>query len=351
MDDLGEILAEQVRAAARDGTPLTICGGGSKDFLGRLTQGEALDVTGHRGVVSYEPTELVITARAGTPLAELEQALAESGQMLPFEPPHFGPEATIGGAVASGLSGPRRPYAGSARDHVLGTRLLNGRGENLRFGGQVMKNVAGYDVSRLMCGAMGTLGVLLEISLKVLPRPAVERTLVFELDEREAIERVNAWAGAPVPLSGAFHAQGRLHVRLSGTANGVESVVAELGGRELDGPDPWADLREHRLAFFRGESPLWRLSVPPATAPLELPGETLVDWGGAQRWLRGDADPEKVRAAASTAGGHATAFRGGERTGHVFAPLGGKLLELHQGLKSAFDPAGILNHGRMYEGL
>ena len=226
--DWTESLCARVRSAADAGTPLAVTGGGSKDFFGRITQAEPFDVSGHRGIVSYEPTELVLSARGGTPLAEVHAALSEHGQMLAFEPPAFGETATLGGTIATGLSGPARPYAGAARDFVLGTRVLNGKGEALRFGGEVMKNVAGYDVSRLMTGACGTLGVLLEVSLKVLPRPAEVRTVAFETSAREAIERCNAWAARPFPVTGACHDGKRLHVRLAGTARGVAAR----------GPDP-----------------------------------------------------------------------------------------------------------------
>ncbi len=248
--DASTELGERVQRAAGQGTPLDIVAGGSKGFLGRITQSETLDVSAHRGILSYEPSELVLTARAGTPLAEIEDALAVSGQMLAFEPPHFGPSATLGGTVAGALSGPRRPYAGAARDFVLGVKILSGEGRPLSFGGQVMKNVAGYDVSRLMVGAMGTLGVLLEISLKVLPRPARDATVTFAMDAPAAIEAMNAWAGKPLPLSGAYHDEDRLHVRLSGTAGGVDRAIERLGGEAGDGSERWRALREHTLAFL-----------------------------------------------------------------------------------------------------
>lgn len=350
-NDLSAELKARVDSALAERKPLSIVAGGSKHFLGRATQAEDFDVSGHRGIVSYEPSELVVTVRSGTPLAELEQVLADSGQYLPFEPPHFGSAATIGGTIACGLSGPRRPYAGSARDFVLGTRVINGRGESLAFGGQVMKNVAGYDVSRLMTGAMGTLGLLLDISMKVLPRPAASDTRIFELDLAAAIQRVNEWAGKPVPLSGACHDGERLYVRLSGTPGGVRTAVARLGGEARDGDRFWQDLREHRLPFFKHEAPVWRISVPAGTPPLALPGETIADWGGALRWLRSDADADSIRSVAASAGGHAMLFRGGDRRGQVYHPLTPELLKLHRRLKSAFDPEGIFNPGRMYEGI
>ena len=375
--DLTEHLSAQVRGAADGGTPLAITGGGTKDFLGRITQAERFDVSAHRGIVTCEPTELVLSARGGTPLAEVRAVLAEKGQTLAFEPPAFGEAATIGGAVAAGLSGPARPYAGAARDFVLGTRVLNGRGEVLRFGGEVMKNVAGYDVSRLMTGAFGTLGVLLEVSLKVLPRPARTRTLAFEAGAEEAIALCNAWAAKPLPITGACHHGERLRVRLAGTAGGVAAATAALGGEAIDdeaaggeaaggetvdggaiggdstdGEAFWTALREQALPFFtRDGPPLWRVSVPPGAAALDVAGDCLIDWGGALRWLRTDAPAAEVRAAADRAGGHATLFRGGDRTGTVFHPPAPAVLKLHQRIKAAFDPAGILNPGRMYEGI
>jgi glycolate oxidase FAD binding subunit len=350
-NDASAEFEERLLRAAAEGTPLDIVGGGSKSFLGRITQSEPFDVSAHRGVVSYEPTELVITARAGTPLSEIEMLLGESGQMLAFEPPRFDAAATLGGTVASALSGPRRPYAGSVRDFVLGITLMNGEGRTLRFGGQVMKNVAGYDVSRLMVGAMGTLGVLLEVSLKVLPLAAQTTTLGFSLDGAGAIEQMNALAAKPVPLSGAYYDGERLYLRLSGTPGGVAKAVERLGGDVMEDTSRWHDLREQRLEHFHTQVPMWRLSVPPATPPLTLPGETLMDWGGALRWLRSEAPGEEIRAAVTKVGGHATLYRNGDRQGEVYQPLSRALLSLHQRLKASFDPKGILNRGRMYKDL
>jgi len=350
-NDASDELEERLLRAAAEGTRLDIVGGGSKSFLGRITQSEPFDVSAHRGVVSYEPTELVITARAGTPLAEVEALLADGGQMLAFEPPHFGARATLGGSVAGALSGPRRPYAGAARDFVLGVKMLSGEGRTLTFGGQVMKNVAGYDVSRLMVGAMGTLGVLLEISLKVLPLPAQTTTLGFSLDAAAAIERMNAWAAKPVPLSGAYHDKDRLFIRLSGTARGVAQAVERLGGDVVEDGRRWHELREHKLEHFDTAKALWRLSVPPATPPIALPGETLIDWGGALRWLKSECQGEEIRAAVSKVGGHAMLYREGDRAGEVYHPLSEPLMKLHQRLKASFDPKGILNRGRIYSEL
>ncbi len=337
-------IIDQIRTAAEARRPLDIRGGGSKaGILGRAATGEALDITGHRGIVTYRPSELVLTARAGTPLTEIEAALAENDQALSFEPPHFGTGATLGGTLACNLSGPARPWGGSFRDMVLGVRLINGKGEYLRFGGQVMKNVAGYDLSRLQAGALGTLGVVGEISLKVLPAPRSTLTLTEAVDQAGAIRRMNELAGRPVPLSAAAWVDGRLYLRFSGP------VPAELaGGKVLDGSDAfWADLREQRLAFFAGDEPLWRLSVASTAPPLLNGAATLIDWGGSQRWIRG-GDLATMAAAASAAGGHATLFKGGDRTAEVRQSPPPALAALHQRLKASFDPAGIFNPGRLY---
>ena len=347
--DLTGRLQERVAAAFAAGEPLCIVGGNSKSFLGRTPRGEALEVAGHRGLVNYQPAELVITARAGTPLSDIEVALADHRQMLPFEPPYFGGNATLGGTVACGLSGPRRPYAGAVRDFVLGMKIINGRGEVLHFGGEVMKNVAGFDVSRLMAGAMGTLGVMLEISLKVLPRPAHEITLAQEWSAVDAVEVMNDWAGRSLPLSASCYDGDRLYVRLSGTRTAVASAKRHIGGEALkEAALFWENLREQHHGFFGGVSPLWRLAVPPATPPLTLPGKWLLEWGGAQRWLRSNADAAAVRRSVLQAGGHATLFRGGDRDGERFQPLPQGLQDIHLRLKQAFDPKGVLNPGRMY---
>ncbi|MBI5461080.1 MAG: glycolate oxidase subunit GlcE [Gammaproteobacteria bacterium] len=342
-------IVEQVRAAAARNSALAICAGGSKDFLGRRTQGTPLDVSDLRGIVHYEPTELVITARAGTPLAEIEATLAERGQMLGFEPPHFGPTATLGGTIACGLSGPARPFRGAARDFVLGAKIVNAKGEMLSFGGEVMKNVAGYDVSRLLCGAYGTLGVVLEISLKVLPRPASEITLALELDEGDACARMRDWQRAPLPLSGLCYAGNRLYVRLSGAEQAVGAARRRLGGEvDMRGAAFWEQLREQRGAFFDGGGELWRLSVPPTTHALAVTGQQLIDWGGALRWFKTAQDATRVFAAARAAGGHAMRFRGAADAQQIFQPLPAPLLALHRRLKQAFDPHGMFNPGRMY---
>ena len=343
-NDTSNHLAETVRNAAAARTPLAIHGSSSKRFLTGDIKGTPLDVTAHRGIVSYEPTELVITARAGTPLREIESALADKNQMLAFEPPHFGPGATLGGTIACNLSGPRRPYAGSARDFILGTKIINGKGEILKFGGQVMKNVAGYDVSRLMAGSRGTLGVILEVSLKVLPKPAQEITLTFEINAREAIAKMNAWAGQPLPLSAAAHSGETLYIRLSGSEAGVRAARTKLGGEPLaKGVAVWEELREHQRSFFKTETPLWRLSVPPAAAPINLPGKWLLDWGGAQRWLIANAAEDEIDHAAEIAGGYAMRFRDANRSGNPLTHRAQFLAKIAGNLKQAFDPSNVFN--------
>lgn len=343
-------LTQRVAQAAARKTALRIRGGGTKDFYGGEGKGDVLDVAEYSGIVAYEPKELVLTVRAGTRLAEVEAQLAAERQMLAFEPPHFSDTATIGGAVAAGLSGPRRAYAGSLRDFVLGTRIVNGKGEDLSFGGRVIKNVAGYDVSRLMAGALGTLGIITEVSFKVLPRPVAEITLAFELDQAGAIVQANQWAGQPLPLSATAWQDGVLRVRLSGAETAVQAARARLGGEPFaDGAAYWRDLREQRLPFFRAGVALWRLSLPQTVEPLELAHPQLIEWGGGVRWVSADLDPLTIRSTTERVGGHATLFRGGDKSAGAFHPLKPAILKIHRRLKDAFDPAGILNPGRMYD--
>jgi glycolate oxidase FAD binding subunit len=348
LHNLREQFSEAIKQAGARRRGLRIRGSGSKDFYGGIPKGEVLDTTRYVGIVDYAPEELVLTARVGTPLAELEAALAEQGQMLPFEPPHFGPRATLGGCVATGLSGPRRPYQGAVRDFVLGVAIVDGRGDVLRFGGQVMKNVAGYDVSRLMTGSLGTLGLILEVSLKVLPKPPSEVTLQFEMDETHAVETMNRWAGQPWPISATCYHDHVLTLRLSGAGTAVNAAREKLGGQLLTaGEDFWRGLREQTSNFFRDAATLWRISLP-STSLLDLPGKQLIEWGGAQRWVFTDAEPPMVRAAAEKTGGQATLFRGAKKTKLVFHPMSKALMELHKGVKRTFDPNGIFNPGRMY---
>lgn len=347
---MSEQFIERIRTASG---PLCIRGAGSKDFYGNAPRGEVLDTRGHAGIVAYEPTELFVTARCGTPLAEIEAALAARGQYLPFEPPRFAPDSTVGGVVAAGLSGPRRASAGSLRDYVLGVRLLDGAARELVFGGQVMKNVAGYDVSRLIAGSLGTLGLILDVSLKVLPRPAAEATLRFEMKQAEALDQLNRWAGQPLPIVASAWEAGVLMLRLAGARAAVEAAELKLGGAKVGAGDTatWDALRDQTAPFFAGDVPLWRLSVPSVAPVIDLPGATLIEWGGAQRWLRSDAPAATVRAAVAAVGGHATLYRAPaglkDKTG-AFAPPPAPLMALHRRLKAAFDPRGIFNPGRLY---
>ena len=340
-NDTSQQLAEAVKAAARNRTPLAITGGGTKRFYAGAPIGEKLDITAHRGIVNYEPTELIITARAGTRLSEIEATLSEKNQMLGFEPPWFGEAATLGGTIACGFSGPRRPYSGSARDFVLGSRIINGQGEILHFGGEVMKNVAGYDVSRLMVGALGTLGALLEISLKVLPQPARETTLCFDMTADKAVHLMNQLGGQPLPLSAACHVGETLYIRISGTELGVRAAQTKLGGRVLEkDAEFWRGVREQQHGFFHGDVPLWRLSVPSAAPLIDLRGRWFLDWGGAQRWLKSEAPFSEIRAAAQGIGGYATLFRGPRIR---VTPSTSVVARLQRNLRQAFNPGDVLN--------
>ncbi|MES2934378.1 MAG: glycolate oxidase subunit GlcE [Pseudomonadota bacterium] len=344
---------ERIIAASANRTALCIRGSGSKDWYGQVPMGEPFDTRAYSGIVAYDPTELVITARCGTPLAEIESALDEQNQMLAFEPAHFGSGCTIGGAVASGLSGPRRAAVGALRDFVLGAVLMDGRGDVLSFGGQVMKNVAGYDVSRLLAGSLGVLGLILEVSLKVLPKPFAETSLCFDMDQHEAIRHLNEWGGQPLPVSASVWHDGQLTLRLSGADAAVKSAQHKLGGDAMaDGAQFWQAIRDQRHAFFtrnnRANAGLWRLSLPSVSPPLTLEAAQLIEWGGAQRWLYSDADAASIRAAAQAAGGHATLFRGGDKNVGVFHPLAPAVARIHRNLKTAFDPAGIFNPARMF---
>ena len=346
-----EDFQERIRDAAARRAPLCLRGGGTKDFYGHELRGELLDTRAYAGIVSYEPTELVITARCGTPLREVEQTLAASGQWLPFEPPHFGEAATFGGCLAAGLSGPRRAAVGPVRDFVLGARIIDGRGRALSFGGQVMKNVAGYDVARLVAGSLGTLALIAEASVKVLPRPAAERTVRLELDEERALAAMNRWAAEPLPISATAWQAGRLAVRLSGAAAAVRSAAGRIGGEPLEAAAAerfWRDLREHADAFFAGAEPLWRIAVPSTTPALGLGGRQLIEWGGGLRWLKREGNPGALRQAVAAAGGHATLFRAADKSAGVFSPLEPVVARLHRELKAAFDPERVLNPGRMY---
>ena len=340
-------LAEAVRAAKVAATPLKIAGGGTRDFLGRRVVGQVLSVSGHRGIVDYDPAELVITARAGTPLSEIETALDAERQMLAFEPPRFGMAGTLGGMVATGLSGPRRPFTGAVRDFVLGARVLNGHGEALRFGGTVFKNVAGFDAFRLMAGAYGGLGVLLDISLRVVPKPRLEQALAFDMPGAAARAWVTDLMRKPVPLSGAFHDGTRLHLRLSGGEAGVTATARALGG-ETEDLAVWTRVRDLTHPAQVGKPVLWRIVLPQTSA---RPDVLHAPWdqGGGVTWLQADHVDPAIWEIAKAHGGHATLFRGGGD--NIFQPLEPAIFSLLQRLKAALDPAAILNPGRMYEGL
>ncbi len=354
-----ERLAETVKAAAAGSRPLCIRGGGTKDFYGRAMVGEVLDTRLLAGIVAYEPTELVITVQGGTLLADVEAVLATAGQMLPFEPPHFAAGATIGGVVAAGLAGPRRAatngYYGAVRDFVLGVKLVDGRGDVLSFGGQVMKNVAGYDVSRMIAGSLGTLGVIAEVSLKVLPQPVATRTLRLTIrDAAQAIEKLNLWGGLPMPLTASAYCDGDLSLRLEGAQAAVDAAARKLGGERIEAAQAalfWARVRDHKDPFFDASPALWRISLPSTAIPLALSGAQLIEWGGALRWLASDAPATLIRKAALQAGGHATLFRASDEArslAGVFTPLDPVLARIHAKLKATFDPQGVFNRGRMY---
>lgn len=342
--DASSALLDQVNEALANATPLKIQGGNSKAFLGREVAGEVLDTRVHRGIVRYEPTELVVSVRTGTPLRELLDVLDAAGQMLPCEPPAFDDSATVGGMIASGLSGPRRPWSGSVRDFVLGTRVITGLGQHLRFGGEVMKNVAGYDLSRLLTGSFGCLGVLTEVSLKVLPKPRQCLSIRLDLNCARALTRLAEWGQQPLPISGACHDGQSLFLRLEGGEGSVTAAHQRLGGEPLDSVF-WRDLNEHRLAFFDEGLPLWRLSLPNDLGPQDWPGQQLIDWAGAQRWLK--SDHEQIQLLAQELGGHATCFTHGA-SDTPFQPLVPALLRYHRQLKAQLDPQGLFNPGRMY---
>ena len=361
-------IVERIKTAAAASTLLRIRGGGTKDFYGQSLQGDILDTTGLNGITSYEPSELVVTVKAGTPLAELEAALAEKSQCLPFEPPHFKAGTTVGGMVAAGLSGPSRASGGGVKDFILGVNMVNGKGEELRFGGTVMKNVAGYDVSRLMAGSMGTLGLITEVSIKVLPVAPAEATLKFECSQTKAINKLNAWGAQPLPLNASCWIQeagkGALYVRLRGAVAAVKAAISRMGGELQTAKSgnatvaaDWQALRHQNMDFFKlqdGEC-LWRLSVPDTTPDLQLGNDanTLVEWHGAQRWVKSPySEVATIRSTVNTTGGNAILFIAAKAINTpaiaVFSPLKAPLDRIHRDLKRQFDPAGIFNRGRMF---
>lgn len=348
--DLEPELTTQVAAVAAAGGALRLEGGNSKAFYGEPVEGLAIEVGGHSGIIDYDPAELVITLRAGCRLSEVENLLAGERQMFGFEPPAFGENATIGGTLATALAGPRRAFAGGVRDFVLGIRLIDGRGEALSFGGRVIKNVAGFDLSRLLVGSLGTLGVILEASIRVVPVPETEVTLAFEHANVDAhIHWINSLGSKPWPISASCWHAGTSRLRLSGSEQGVNQAATELGGDAL--AFDWSALREQTDDFFAGDEPLTRVALPPTTADLGVGAPQLIEWGGAQRWLRGAIDLAALREQAAALGGNVCAFRGHAPGTGVFQPLPEAQLRLQRNLKSGFDPAGIFNPGRLYPGL
>jgi len=347
-NDISTQLQQQVQFAIETATPLSIRGGNSKAFYGRKPIGTPLNLSNHCGIINYEPTELVITARAGTPLKQIENTLSSENQMLAFEPPAFAESATLGGTIACNFSGPRRAYSGAARDFVLGCKLLNGKAEILQFGGEVMKNVAGYDVSRLMVGALGTLGALLEISLKVLPKPETELTLVQELSTEAALKRLHEWGLKPLPISASCIYDKQLFIRLSGSAGAVAAGQKTISGETMNNVF-WQQLKEQQLPFFNTTTPLWRLSLSSDTPQITEGGQCLSEWGGALRWLKTDTEAAIIRQIAANYAGHATLFRGEHN--EIFHPLSKGMMRIQQQLKQAFDPNKIFNPGRLYQKL
>ena len=354
MADVSEGLRKQILNARKKDQKLNIVGGGSKNFMGRAADRHAdtLSLAEHTGIVEYHPVELIMTVRAGTRITDIEAALSEEGQCLHFEPPCFGDGSTLGGTLACNLSGPARPWSGSVRDQVLGIRLLNGKGEHLRFGGQVMKNVAGYDVSRLQAGALGTLGAITEISLKVMPRPAASMTLVQDMAMDDVIRYMNQRAGESKPITGAAWVDGKVYLRLSGARSAVEATAEKWSGEVMEqGEAFWQQLQHLQHDFFTGDGPLWRFSIGSTAANPELDGPWLIDWAGSQRWYRGEADSARMESMARSAGGQVSLFRGGDRTDEVMHYQPEALQTIQKRLKESFDPDGLFNPGRLYSWL
>jgi glycolate oxidase FAD binding subunit len=348
--NIEEELSTQIASVAATGGQIEIIGGGSKRFYGESMEALPIDVSAHSGVIDYDPAELVITLRAGCKLGEIEALLAESRQMFGFEPPYFGADATIGGMVASGLTGPRRAYAGSIRDFVLGAKILDGRGKILQFGGRVIKNVAGFDVSRLMVGSLGTLGIILEVSIRVVPMVETEVTLAYEhAGADEHLGWINALGSRPYPISASAWVNGQSLLRLSGSEQGVSHAVAQLGGAAVE--SRWQEFREQSHDFFDPTQALTRISLPPASTGYQTDTPQLIEWGGAQRWLIGEVDIGALRDEARGKGVSVCAFKRHGAEVPVFQPLPVAMLKLQRSIKSSFDPAGIFNSGRIYPGL
>ena len=371
------LFREQILNAVQNKTVLSIEGGGTKSWYGNPNNFSKLDTRTYSGILEYQPEELVITACAGTPLKEIEVALKEKNQVLAFEPPHFGENATFGGAIAAGLSGPGRITVGNFRDFVLGARILDGKGQDLSFGGKVMKNVAGYDVSRLLPGSLGTLALLLEASVKVLPKPAASVTLRCQISQEKALKVLNEWAGQPLPLSASCWigsskgGDGELTIRLAGAAAAVQAAVPLISSlvmavevnKEI-AENFWGNLREQKLSAFNNlgaDHTLYRLALPAASGPVTINGaadEVILEWHGQQRWVQAPGDEATftaIKAIANSHGGHVTRFRQGtnvdpsyQRFTLLSEQAHSKALEaVQERLRSSFDPAGVFATKRL----
>jgi glycolate oxidase FAD binding subunit len=365
MHSVISLFKEQIQSAITNQQSINIRGGNTKHWYGDVPHGVTLDARAYQGILDYQPEELVITVCAGTPLKEVESSLAEKKQYFAFDPPCFGSEATIGGMIASGIAGPGRGQYGGLRDYVLGTKIMDGRGQVLSFGGKVMKNVAGYDVSRLLPGSLGTLSLLLEVSIKVLPQPAKTQTLKFEIDQAQAIIQMNTWASQPLPLSASAWIGnsngGELWVRLAGANAAVEAGISKMNQLIKSQLIPveeaslfWQSVKEQEHSFFKeSNEPLWRFAINPLSPPLPFENQTLLEWYGGQRWIKGHLSAPHARQIAHQHGGHATLFRGAKLEGESvftplsFNPLTAPLEVVQQRIRQTFDPHSVFKTGRM----
>lgn len=354
MTDFIDQICDRVAKAASKKNPIRIVGGGTKNFYGGPLEGDTLDLHKWSGIISYEPTELVMSVKAGTPLHEVEEALAEQGQELAFEPPRFGKNSTIGGTIISGLSGPARLAKGPVKDYLLGCTLIDGRGQLLHFGGTVMKNVAGYDVSRVLPGSMGTLGLAVDLSIKVMPKAIAQTTIQLEMNMNEAIRQVNEWLSTPLPINASVYLDGTLYIRLRGAQAAISKALEVLNGKTVADKTAarlWNQIRDQEHKFFKTDGDIWRLSVPPTTPDLALEGESLIEWGGGLRWLKPaeGVTTEMIRRVTERVGGHATLYLSHDFSGKpdTFHTPQRAMFDLQKRLKEQFDPAGIFNRNRM----
>lgn len=357
-NDISLELQNAVKDAISNRSPIYIHGGNSKLFYGNAVEATRLDVSQHTGIINYDPTELCITVRAGTLLSDIEKVLDAENQILPFEPPQYTPNTTIGGAFAAGISGPRRAYTGSARDSILGVKIINGEGEIVTFGGQVMKNVAGYDLSRMMVRSQGTLGVILEVSIRLLPKPKSEMTICIEGSQRFALHYFQSIRTQQLPVTATAWFNDQAYLRLSASdqvldfhlKNVIKNMEASLSEDNLNF---WTDIRDHKHHFFgRMDKPLWRLSLAPASEEIkQINDNQLIEWGGAQRWVNTNTPPNIIQSSAISRKGYATLFHGDIPEVACLPKLEKNLMKLHKQLKRNMDPHGIFNPGRMYSGL